>query len=109
VLTAVFRVTRRFANPVAKPSTLINQSISNTVLENAMPMLVGRGDFMDDLKIKVFNYRLAMNIANRLYHQGILSRQEYDKIDTIMTKKYGLSLCSVFRDKEPYLLDNNTL
>lgn len=62
---------------------------------------------MDDYKVRVFNYKLAMSLANRLFHEGTISKKEYTRIDTIMTKKYGLSLCSVFREKEPYLLDNN--
>lgn len=72
-----------------------------------MPMLVERGDFMDDLRVRIFNYKLAMSIANQLFNEGTLSKEEYERIDTMMTNKYGLSLCSIFREKEPYMLDNN--
>lgn len=64
---------------------------------------------MDNYKTKVFNYKLAMSLANKLFHEGTISKKEYARIDTIMTKKYGISLCSVFREKEPYSLDNKPL
>ena len=64
---------------------------------------------MDDYNVRIFNYKLAMSLANKLFQEGTISKKEYARIDTIMTKKYGLSLCSVFRDKEPYSLDNTPL
>ncbi len=30
--------------------------------------------------------------------KGIISREEYRKIDEIIAKKYGISLCSIFRN-----------
>jgi len=46
---------------------------------------------------RVAAYQAAMCLAQSMLHQGIISREEYDKIDTIMAKKYGLSLGSIFR------------
>jgi hypothetical protein len=43
-------------------------------------------------------YQAAMGLARSMLHQGIISEEEYDKIDTIMTKKYGLPLDSIFRN-----------
>lgn len=40
-----------------------------------------------------------MSLAMGMLHQGIISESEYTEIDTIMTKKYGLSLNSIFRSK----------
>ena len=42
-------------------------------------------------------YKAAMSLAKGMLHQGIISESEYAEIDTIMTKKYGLSLDSIFR------------
>ena len=42
-------------------------------------------------------YKAAMSLAMGMLHQGIISESEYTEIDTIMTKKYGLSLDSIFR------------
>ncbi len=64
---------------------------------------------VDNYKAKVFNYKIAMSLANKLFHEGTISKSEYARIDTIMTKKYGLSSCSIFRENKPYLLDNTTL
>ncbi len=43
------------------------------------------------------SYKAAMNLAKGMLHQGIITESEYAEIDTIMTKKYGLSLDSIFR------------
>ena len=42
-------------------------------------------------------YKAAMSLATAMLRQGIISEGEYAEIDTIMTKKYGLSLDSIFR------------
>ena len=42
-------------------------------------------------------YKTAMSLAATMLRQGIISKGEYAEIDTIMTKKYGLSLDSIFR------------
>ena len=42
-------------------------------------------------------YKAAMSLAASMLRQGIISESEYAEIDTIMTKKYGLSLDSIFR------------
>ena len=40
-----------------------------------------------------------MSLAMGMLHQSIISESEYAEIDTIMAKKYGLSLDSIFRTK----------
>ena len=42
-------------------------------------------------------YKAAMSLAAAMLRQGIISERDYAEIDTIMTKKYGLSLDSIFR------------
>lgn len=42
-------------------------------------------------------YKTAMSLARDMLRQGIISQGDYAEIDTIMTKKYGLSLDSIFR------------
>lgn len=42
-------------------------------------------------------YKAAMSLAATMFRQGIISEKDYSEIDTIMTKKYGLSLDSIFR------------
>lgn len=42
-------------------------------------------------------YQAAMSLARAMLRQGIITEGDYAEIDTIMTKKYGLSLDSIFR------------
>ena len=38
-----------------------------------------------------------MNLAKGMLHQGIITESEYAEIDTIMTKKGGTTVESIFR------------
>ena len=44
-------------------------------------------------------YKAAMSLAAAMLRRGIISEKDYSEIDTIMTKKHGLSLDSIFRTK----------
>lgn len=52
---------------------------------------------MVDSQNKIMAYQIAMTIARSMLSEGIISEAEYHKIDTMMTKKYGLSSCTIFR------------
>ena len=45
----------------------------------------------------IFKYQTVMAWVRSLLNDGIISKAEYQKIDTMMTKKYGISSCSIFR------------
>jgi len=51
----------------------------------------------NDFFQRLASYKAAMSLAKGMLHQGIISAKEYAEIDTIMAKKYGLSLVSIFR------------
>lgn len=51
----------------------------------------------NELIMRIANYRAAMSLANEMLENGIISAEEYEKIDTIMAKKYGLSSCCILR------------
>lgn len=51
----------------------------------------------NDYLYKVSAYRRTMSFVKSMKVRGIISEKEYDKIDTIMTKKYGISSVSIFR------------
>jgi len=58
-----------------------------------------RGTQMNnDYLNRVFNYKTFMSIVRDMLKQGVISKDEYVKIDTIMLKKYGISSCSIYRD-----------
>lgn len=52
---------------------------------------------MTEIKQNLINYRLTMSVAMSMLKKGIITEKEYRKIDTIIAKKHGISLCSIFR------------
>ena len=52
---------------------------------------------MNDLCQRVIAYQIAMSVARSMLSQGIITEEEYRKIDTIMAEKYGLSSGTIFR------------
>lgn len=45
----------------------------------------------------IFQYQTVMAWVRSLLDDSIISKSEYAKIDTMMTKKYNISWCSIFR------------
>ena len=45
---------------------------------------------------RLLDYRTAMSVVYDLYKKRIITAKEYDRIDTIMTKKYGVSSYTIF-------------
>ncbi len=43
-------------------------------------------------------YTSVMYYFKSLLRNGVISKNEYNKIDTNIAKKYGISLSSIFRD-----------
>lgn len=58
-----------------------------------LPVITMKNDYL----YKVSAYRRTMSFVKSMKVRGIISEKEYDKIDTIMTKKYGISSVSIFR------------
>ena len=52
---------------------------------------------MNEVKEKIIAYRQAMSLAKTMLERGIITAEEYDKIDKIMTNKYGVFSCTIFR------------
>ena len=46
---------------------------------------------------KVTAYRTAISVVKRMLKLGIITPEEYSKIDTIIADKYGLSSGTIFR------------
>ena len=61
---------------------------------------------MAEYSVLIYKYKLAMSTAKTLLREGIITEKDYARIDTIMTKKYGLSLDSIFRENSLFFLDN---
>lgn len=49
----------------------------------------------NDYMNRLVCYRTTMSLAEGMLSQGIITAREYDKIDRIIAKKYGLSLSSI--------------
>lgn len=53
---------------------------------------------MTEYERKIIAYRMAVSLAKSMLKQGIITAEEYAEIDTIMAKKYSVSLCTIFRE-----------
>ena len=51
-----------------------------------------------DLITRVVCYRAAMSLAGEMLESGMISAEEYEKIDTMIAKTYGLSSCTIFHE-----------
>ena len=55
-------------------------------------------NLMDDYLQRIVRYRIAMSMAKSMLNKGIITEEEYAKIDTIMTKNAELSLDTRFSE-----------
>ena len=55
-------------------------------------------NLMDDYLQRIVRYRIAMSMAKSMLNKGIITEEEYAKIDTIMTKNAELSLDTIFSE-----------
>lgn len=46
----------------------------------------------------ICSYKRTMLIANNLLIRGIISAEDYCKIDKIIADKYGINSCSIYRE-----------
>ncbi len=55
------------------------------------------------------SYLASMLQAKKMLSQGVISSDDYAKIDTIIAEKYGISSCSLYRgiDLIPGALNGN--
>ena len=51
---------------------------------------------MDNYNERILAFRLAMSTANIMLKRGIISNDDYKKIQQVMAEKYGISLSSIF-------------
>lgn len=64
---------------------------------------------MADIQSRIMAYQTAMALVRSMFDRGLISEAEYFKIDTIMTKKHGLSSDSIYRKLPTNLLDNHPI
>lgn len=48
-------------------------------------------------RVRLESYLASMLQAKQMMSMGILTSDDYAAIDTIMTEKYGISSCSLYR------------
>lgn len=54
---------------------------------------------MPDYRSQLERYLAAMFQAKQMLSMGILTPEDYAKIDTKMAEKYDISSCSIYRQK----------
>ena len=52
---------------------------------------------MDEYRQHLIAYQATMSIVRQMLDRGIITEEEYHKIDTIIAKRHSISLCSIFR------------
>ena len=52
---------------------------------------------LDDLQARLLRYRTSTTVFRSMVKNGILTEVDYQKCCDILAKKYGISLCSIFR------------
>ena len=55
---------------------------------------------MSKVKANLDGYISAMAQAKMMLSNGLINQKEFEDLDTMMAKKYGISLCSIFREIE---------
>ncbi|GHU34502.1 hypothetical protein FACS1894105_01610 [Clostridia bacterium] len=50
----------------------------------------------------ILHYRMAMSVFTKWRDNGNITSAELAMVETIMAEKYGLSLCSIYRDLGKY-------
>lgn len=71
----------------------------NTVHKSAItkqpePVVTQKTDNEESL----FYYESTMAMVRKMRSAGIITDKDYYKIDRIIAKKYGISLCSIYRE-----------
>jgi len=51
----------------------------------------------DDLQARLLRYRTSTTVFRSMVKNGTLTEADYQKCCDILAKKYGISLCSIFR------------
>ncbi len=88
----------RFAHGVTEHIKATEKRIEFTAPESAMQMPDGKRCFvLNEYRKQLISYQITMSMVRNMLSDGIISEEEYDKIDTIMTKKYGVSSFSIYR------------
>ena len=67
------------------------------VRENAMTPHEENDQVLADYRARLFGFQLSMALARKMLSENLITSQEYADIDTILTKKHGVSSSSIFR------------
>ena len=51
----------------------------------------------DEYRAQLEQYLSSMMQAKQMLSQGIITQEDYAKIDTIIAAKYGLESCNIYR------------
>ena len=66
----------------------------SAITKQPEPILTKKADNEESL----FNYESTMAMVRKMRSVGIITDKDYYKIDRIIAKKYGISLCSIYRE-----------
>ena len=49
-----------------------------------------------EFRARILRYRTAMSMVKQMLLEGIINEEEYSEIDTILHRKYAISLSTIF-------------
>ena len=58
---------------------------------------------------QIMNYKIAMGIAREMLQKGVISDEEYNKINDKISGKYCINFDSIFRENDSKSLDKFSL
>ena len=76
---------------ITTESTALTPAISQIASEGSVAVM------NDAYRERLEQYLASMLQAKQMLSMGILTLEDYATIDTIMTEKYGISSCSLYR------------
>lgn len=82
-------------NAAVRNITNCVERILSSVRENATSIIAME---TKEYQIQIHRFKTAQKIALSLYEEGVLSKEELEKITTRLKKKYGIKNKSVFID-----------
>ncbi len=50
------------------------------------------------MKDNIIDYKIAVSIFRNFHKQGLLTDEEFRDAEVLLAEKYGISLCSIFRE-----------
>ena len=83
---------------IVESSLLFIEIVKENTVPTNVTFRLGITRLVTAMNNNLLHYLSAMSIAKNMLVKGLISKEEYAIFDTMMCEKYGISLCSLYRD-----------